>query len=209
MWRSATSPGFTNKVCAAHAPSRSADTPDWCIPRLGSCAASRFTADGCWANNGTSSQQSDHQSFLHAILLGRRAHDVGKSVPGLCLQEQSDFQGVLPEWHRKDVQCNKEASYKRSAKLDRTFGNSEGESQVPVANAYIAGWLSDASTSLWMNQQHVEGLLLSTLTSRVSPSPYQNWQRATGADIKAMQEPHWTRIPVYPGSHASQTQSSK
>jgi hypothetical protein len=24
-----------------------ADTPDWCIPRLGSCAASRFTADGC------------------------------------------------------------------------------------------------------------------------------------------------------------------
>jgi len=24
-----------------------ADTPDWCIPRLGPCAASRFTADGC------------------------------------------------------------------------------------------------------------------------------------------------------------------
>jgi len=47
MWRSATSPGFTNNVCAAHAPSRRADTPDWCIPRLGSCAASRFTADGC------------------------------------------------------------------------------------------------------------------------------------------------------------------
>ena len=47
MWRSATSPGFTNNVCAAHAPSRRADTPDWCIPPLGSCAASRFTADGC------------------------------------------------------------------------------------------------------------------------------------------------------------------
>src|SRR5260370_24821790 len=47
MLRSATSPGFPNNVCAAHAPSRRADTPDWCIPRLGSCAASRFTADGC------------------------------------------------------------------------------------------------------------------------------------------------------------------
>jgi hypothetical protein len=47
MWRSATSPSSTNKVCAAHAPSRRADSPDWCIPRLGSCAASRFTADGC------------------------------------------------------------------------------------------------------------------------------------------------------------------
>jgi hypothetical protein len=34
-----------------------------------------------------------------------------------------------------------------------------------------------------------------TPDSRVSPSPYQNWQRATGADIKAMQELHWTLIP--------------
>jgi hypothetical protein len=46
MWRSATSPGFTNNVCASHAPSRRADTPDWCTS-FGSCAASRFTADGC------------------------------------------------------------------------------------------------------------------------------------------------------------------
>ena len=45
MWRSATNPGFTNEVCAAHAPSRCADTPDWCIPRLGSLPASRFTAE--------------------------------------------------------------------------------------------------------------------------------------------------------------------
>ena len=70
-------------------------------------------------------------------------------------------QGVLPERHRKDVQCNKEASYKRSAKLDPTFGNSDGESQVQVANVNIAKWLSAALTSLWMNQQHLEGLLLS------------------------------------------------
>jgi hypothetical protein len=31
----------------AHAPSQRADMPDWRISRLGSCAASRFTADGC------------------------------------------------------------------------------------------------------------------------------------------------------------------
>ncbi len=49
--------------------------------------------------------------------------------------------------------------------MDPTFGNSDGESQVPVANVNIARWLSAALTSLWMNQQHVEGLLLSTLTS--------------------------------------------
>jgi hypothetical protein len=42
-WRSATRPGFTNNPCAAHAPSRRADTPDGCISPLGSCAASRFT----------------------------------------------------------------------------------------------------------------------------------------------------------------------
>src|SRR5579859_3707111 len=58
MWRSATSPGFTNKVCAAHAPSRRADTPDWCIPRLGSCAASRFTACFCRAVSRTSVERS-------------------------------------------------------------------------------------------------------------------------------------------------------
>ena len=105
-----------------------------------------------------------------------------------CAHKNSPIsQGVLPGWHRKDIQCNKEASYKRSAKLDRTFGNSDGESPVPVANVNIAGWLSAALTSLWMNQQHVEGLLLSTLTSisgthdsRVSPSPYQNWQSTIG-----------------------------
>jgi hypothetical protein len=93
------------------------------------------------------------------MLLDRRDHDVRKSVPGLCLQEQVDFQGVLPEKHGKDVQCNKEASFNRLAEVDRTFGNSDGENQVPMANVNIAGWLSAALTSLWMNQQHVEGLL--------------------------------------------------
>jgi len=75
-------------------------------------------------------------------LLSPRDHDVRKSVPGLCLQEQSDFQGVLPEWHGKDIQCNKEASFTRSAEVDPMFGNSDGESPVPMANANIAGWLS-------------------------------------------------------------------
>ena len=43
-------------------------------------------------------QESDDQSFLHAILRDCRDDDVRKSVPGLCPQEQSDLQGVLPEW---------------------------------------------------------------------------------------------------------------
>ncbi|PYV53035.1 MAG: hypothetical protein DMG98_22225 [Acidobacteria bacterium] len=108
-------------------------------------------------------------------------------MPGLCLQEQSDFQGVLPEWHGKDIQCNKEASFTRSAEVDPMFGNSDGESPVPMANANIAGWLSGVLTNLWMNRQHVEGLPLSILTSisgthdsRVSRSRYQNWQNTIG-----------------------------
>jgi hypothetical protein len=108
------------------------------------CSRHRLSR-GSGANTGTSPQESDDQS----ILLGRSDHHVRKSVPGLCPQGQSNFQGVLPDWHRKDVQCSKEASYKRSAKLDRAFGNSDGESQVPMANVNIAGWLSAALTSLW------------------------------------------------------------
>jgi hypothetical protein len=50
------------------------------------------------------------------------------------------------------------------AEVDPMFGNSDGESPVPMANANIAGWLSGALTNLWMNQQHAEGLLLSILT---------------------------------------------
>jgi len=105
----------------------------------------------------------------------------------LRLPEQSDFQCVLPEWHGKDIQCNKEASFKRNAEVDPTLGNLDGESPVPMANVNIAGWLSAALTNLWMNQQHVEGLLLSILTSifgahdsRVSRSQYQNWQSTIG-----------------------------
>jgi len=52
-----------------------------------------------------------------------------------------------------------------NAKLDRTCGNSDGESQVLMANVNIAEWLSAALTSLWMSQQLVEGSLLSILTS--------------------------------------------
>lgn len=49
MWRSASSPGFTNNVCAAHAPSRCADTPDWCTPVSGLARrrASLPTDAGC------------------------------------------------------------------------------------------------------------------------------------------------------------------
>jgi hypothetical protein len=50
-----------------------------------------------------SPQESDSQLFLHSILLGRRDHFVHPSVPGLCLQEQVDFEGVLPERQRKGV----------------------------------------------------------------------------------------------------------
>jgi len=136
---------------------------------------------------GPSPQQSGSQSFRHAILLVRGDHDVRKSVPGLCPQDNPILKVYCREWHRKDVPCNKEASYKRSAKLVRTFGNSDGESQVPMANVNIGGWLSVALTNLRMNQQHVEGLLVSILTStsgtrgsRVSHSRYQSWQSTIG-----------------------------
>jgi hypothetical protein len=81
-----------------------------------------------------------------------------QSVPGLCLQEQSDLQGVLPEWHGKDTQCNKEASFTQSAEVDPTFGNSDGESLVPMANVNIAEWLSAALTNLWTN--HTQAVTL-------------------------------------------------
>lgn len=89
--------------------------------------------------------------------------------------------------NRKDVQCNKQVSYKRSAKLDRTLGSSDGGNPVPMANVNIAGWLLAALTSWRMNQQQVEGFLHFILTSisgthdsRVSPSRYQNWQSTIG-----------------------------
>jgi hypothetical protein len=75
-------------------------------------------------------------------------------VPGLCPQGNPIFQGARPERHGKDVRCNKEALSKQNARVDRMFGNSDGESPAPMANVSIAGWSSVASTSLWMSQQH-------------------------------------------------------
>jgi len=75
------------------------------------------------------------------------------------------FQGVRPEGYRKDVRYNKEALSKQSARVGWMFGNSDDQSQAPMANVSIAGWSSAASTSLWMNQQHGAGLLLFIWTS--------------------------------------------
>src|SRR3977135_1693266 len=109
----------------------------------------------------------------------------------LCLdcapQEQSDFPRCTAWMAQKGHSMQQGSIIQAERKIGPDVCEFRWREPGPDANVNIAGWLSVALTSLWMNQQHAEGLLLSILTSisgthdsRVSPSRYQSWQSTIG-----------------------------
>ena len=80
------------------------------------CAiACRGVTAHCW----TSPQQSDNYYFLHAILLSRHAHSVRQSVPGLCLQEQSDLQVYCRNGMERTLNATRKHHSRRAQKWTR------------------------------------------------------------------------------------------